>query len=69
MNEDIIINDNNDIIKVFIKLEFSETKIQNLYEINKSRKIITIYDTENNPYHFEFDKIFNNIDTNSYIFE
>ena len=47
MNEDIIINDNNDIIKVFIKLEFSETKIQNLYEINKSRKIITIYDTEN----------------------
>ena len=69
MNEDIIINNNNDIIKVFIKLEFSETKIQNLYEINKSRKIITIYDTENNPYHFEFDKIFNNIDTNSYIFE
>ena len=38
--------DNNDNIKTFIKLEFSELKKKDLYEINESKKFITLYNLE-----------------------
>ena len=68
--------DNNDNIKTFIKLEFSELKKKDLYEINESKKFITLYNLEiknqileKNIYHFEFDQIFLNNDSYSYIYE
>ena len=68
--------DNNDKIKTFIKLEFSELKKKDLYELDESKKFITLYNletknqlTEKKIYPFEFDKIFLNNDSYSYIYE
>ena len=75
-NNDIDIINNNEKIKSFIKLEFSEIQKKDIYEIDKSKKYITIYNLETKDdiiekksYNFEFDKIFTNNDSNSYIYE
>ena len=69
-------NDNNDKIKAYIKVEFSELKKKDLYEIDDSKKFITLYNIETKnqskekkEYPFEFDKIFLYNDSNSYIYE
>ena len=66
--------DNNDIIKTFIKIESNEDKIDNIYEIDKSKQYLTINNKElkNNiqdTIFFEFDRIFNNNDSNSAIYK
>ena len=75
-NNDIDIINNNEKIKSFIKLEFSEIQKKDIYEIDKSKKYITIYNLETKDdiiekksYNFEFDKVFTNNDSNSYIYE
>ena len=67
---------NDDKIKTFIKLEFSELKREDLYEVDESKKFITIFNSEKvnqiiekKSYPFEFDKIFTDNDSNSYIYE
>ena len=64
----------NDIIKTFIKIESPENKKDNIYEIDNSKKILTLYNFESithsqNSFFFEFDKIFTSKDSNSYIYE
>ena len=65
-----------DKIKTFIKLEFSELKKEDLYEVDESKKFIKIFNSEKKnqkfekkSYPFEFDKIFIESDSNSYIYE
>ena len=65
-----------DKIKVFIKLEYSELKKKDIYEVDESKKFITIHNKETDEksndkksYPFEFNKIFMDNDTNSYIYE
>ena len=65
-----------ELIKVFVKLVYPEIKRKDIYEIDESKKIITLYNKETDErsieeklYHFEFDKIFLNSDSNSYIYE
>ena len=67
---------NDDKIKTFIKIEFSELKREGLYEVDESKKFITIFNSEKinqviekKSYPFEFDKIFTDSDSNSYVYE
>ena len=65
--------DINDIIKTFIKIEYSENN-NNTYEIDESKKMIILKNSElnnnsGNSFFFEFNKIFTNNDANSYIYE
>ena len=75
LNNDIEIN-SDDKIKAFIKLEYSELIKKDIYEVDESKKFITIYNLETTDqpkekksYPFEFNKIFMNNDTNAYIYE
>ena len=70
INED----DENDIIKAYIKIDYPENKKEKIYEIDNSKKILTLFNFESNTHSetsflFEFDKIFTNNDSNSYIYE
>ena len=63
-----------DLIKTFIKVEYPENKKDNIYEIDNSKKLLTLYNFESSTHSqssflFEFDKIFTNKDANSYIYE
>ena len=76
LNNEAEINNVDDKIKAFIKLDYSELKVKDIYEVDESKKFITIYNLdakekskEKKSYPFEFNKIFMNNDTNSYIFE
>ena len=76
LNNETEINKDDDKIKAFIKLEYSELKKKDIYEVDKSKKFITIYNLdptekskEKKSYPFEFNKIFMDNDTNSYIYE
>ena len=76
LNNETEINKDDDKIKAFIKLEYSELKKKDIYEVDESKKFITIYNLdptekskEKKSYPFEFNKIFMDNDTNSYIYE
>ena len=69
-----ISSNNNDIIKTFLKIDYSENKKEKMYEIDDSKKLLTLFNFESfthseTSFFFEFDKIFTNSDSNSYIYE
>ena len=63
-------NNDNDIIKTFLKIETTkETNSSSLYSLDLSKNIFSLYSPEKMKQDFEFDKIFTNNDENSYIYE
>ena len=68
------INNNNDIIKTFIKIEYPELKKDNIYEVDENNQNIKLNNSDkdvecNGFFYFKYDKIFTNNDSNSYIYE
>ena len=46
LNNETEINKDDDKIKAFIKLEYSELKKKDIYEVDESKKFITIYNLD-----------------------
>ena len=62
-------NNNNDIIKTFLKIESSKESNNSLYSIDLQNNIFSLYSQGQNRQDFELDRIFTNKDENSYIYE
>ena len=62
-------NDENDIIKTFLKIEPMKEPKSSLYSLDLSKNIISLFSPEGNRQDFELNKIFTSKDENSYIYE
>ena len=62
-------NNNNDIIKTYLKIEPTKKSNNSLYSIDLKNNIFSLFSLEQNKQDFELDKIFTNKDENSYIYE
>ena len=59
----------NDLIKTFLKIEKTEDDVNNLFCLDKKNKIFSLISLDGKKTDFELNKIFNNDDENSYIYE
>ena len=59
----------NDIIKTFLKIEKTEDDINDLFSLDKNNKIFSLISLDGKKTDFELNKIFINDDENSYIYE